>query len=269
MSSENLDSRVSSAEDRRARLRQAISDKGLTQKETETRAGLSVAYLSKIFNGQKDVSPNVAMKCARVLDVRAEWLISGEGPKMPLNADQSATVIQAEDMLDQIAAKLGYSLERRSPPPSVVITADQEEIERLEGSEQFVAVPFAADAASAGHGHLMEDEIAGYVVLHASVARDPAKLVGVRINGDSMMPTLPDGSIVAVQRDSFDPADLVGKIVCARTNDGQVVIKRLAAANAHIVLESDNEAYQPIVVDTREQPNPIIGKVRCAWVDLD
>jgi phage repressor protein C with HTH and peptisase S24 domain len=103
------------------------------------------------------------------------------------------------------------------------------------------------------------------------VAPRPEALRCVRISGDSMAPTLTDGSIVAVDVSPVPIRALQGRIVCSRTGDGGVVIKRLRLRERYALLFSDNEdqvRHPPIVVDLREVEEPIIGQVIWAWVDL-
>jgi len=86
-----------------------------------------------------------------------------------------------------------------------------------------------------------------------------------------MAPTLTDGSIVAVDITLRELRLVKGKIVCARTEEGEVVIKRLRLRQRHVLLYSDNpdqEKYPPLIVDLTEQPEPVIGQVVWAWVDL-
>ena len=86
-----------------------------------------------------------------------------------------------------------------------------------------------------------------------------------------MAPTLTDGSIVAVDITPMPLRSLEGKVVCCRTPDGAVVIKRLRLRNHFALLFSDNEnqrLFPPIVVDLREIEDPIIGQIIWAWVDL-
>ena len=86
-----------------------------------------------------------------------------------------------------------------------------------------------------------------------------------------MSPGLTDGSIVAVDTRVRDLEKTRGKIVCARTAQNEVVIKRLRLREPYLLLYSDHpdqEKYSPIVVDLREVEEPIIGQVVWAWVDL-
>ncbi len=155
-----------------------------------------------------------------------------------------------------------------------IITTSEEELEairRLEGQDEYYAVPYLRDPAAAGAGLIMEDQVEGYCVIHKRVAPHPEKLRCVRIAGESMAPTLTDGSIVAVDITPLPLRAVEGKVVCSRTPDGGVVIKRLRVRSHFALLFSDNDdqrAYPPIVIDLREMEEPVIGQVIWAWVDL-
>ena len=149
-----------------------------------------------------------------------------------------------------------------------VIVDSRQDLERIEGAEGFHAVPFAEDMAAAGAGRIMEDEIGGYVVIHDSVTPRPDDLVAVRISGDSMATTLPNGAIVGIDTSRRSPEQLMDKIVCARTAEAEVVVKRLKGYGAHLTLTSDNPTYPSVIVDPHEVADPIIGQVMWAWVDL-
>jgi phage repressor protein C with HTH and peptisase S24 domain len=86
-----------------------------------------------------------------------------------------------------------------------------------------------------------------------------------------MAPTLTDGSIVAVDTTSVPLRNLEGRVVCSRTADASVVIKRLRLRDHYALLFSDNpdqQTFPPIVVDLRDLEEPVIGRITWAWVDL-
>jgi SOS-response transcriptional repressor LexA len=83
-----------------------------------------------------------------------------------------------------------------------------------------------------------------------------------------MIPTLTDGTIVAVDRTRRDPREANGRIVCAQS-EGGCAIKRWRVTGSHVILESDNPAYAPIVLEPDEvDAGALLGVVIWAWVDL-
>jgi len=81
----------------------------------------------------------------------------------------------------------------------------------------------------------------------------------LRIEGDSMAPTLNEGEYVAVRR--CDTAE-DGDIVVARVG-AELVLKRLRRSPHGTTLQSDNAAYAAILIGTDEMV--IEGVVTCSW----
>jgi len=172
-----------------------------------------------------------------------------------------------------VLAGTGERFRGARPARPVIVTSPKEldALRRLEGEDRYYAVPYLRDPAAAGAGLVMEEQVEGYCIIHQRVAPHPERIRCVRISGHSMAPTLTDGSIVAVDITPIPLRNLEGRIVCSRTTEGTVVIKRLRVRNHFALLFSDNEdqqAYPPIVTDLRELEDPVIGQVIWAWVDL-
>lgn len=85
----------------------------------------------------------------------------------------------------------------------------------------------------------------------------------IRVVGDSMLPSIKDGEYIIVERDSEARN---GDTVIANI-DGELYVKRLnkIPLSPYIILESENENYRPIELDTDEklQMCNILGVVRC------
>ena len=146
-----------------------------------------------------------------------------------------------------------------------------QEFRAREDPEDYVALPYLRDAAAAGKGLIMEDDIAGYVVAHRRVVHDPEHYRCVRIEGESMAPTLPSNSIVAIDLSQRDPRACHYRIVCARTPIDEVVVKRMMwqpPARA-LVSDSADQASYPVMTITQDWGEDwLIGRVVWAWVDL-
>lgn len=80
----------------------------------------------------------------------------------------------------------------------------------------------------------------------------------VKVEGYSMEPTINNGDFVIVDSLQKDPQDLRNKIVCARVEDEEHVIKRLVYETGCYYLKSDNPQFPliPVRADTE-----IEGKV--------
>jgi transcriptional regulator with XRE-family HTH domain len=227
------------------RLRAARKELDMSQTELAEAIGVTQSSVAAYESHGRLPPMPVLLALEHVLRIDHEWVMEGTGAPF---CDVAA-------------------------PRPVVFVDEQERgrLRELEGEDAYYAVPYLRDPAAAGQGLVMEEHVAGYCLVHRRVAPKPDSLRCVRISGDSMAPTLTDGSIVAVDVTPVPLRNLQGRIVCSRTADGGVVIKRLRVRGHFLLLFSDNEdqrTFPPLVLDLRETEDPIIGQVIWAWVDL-
>jgi Peptidase S24-like len=128
-------------------------------------------------------------------------------------------------------------------------------------------VPKLAVGASAGAGALNSDEaLAGKVGFDEKWLRkmglDPARLSLIRVNGDSMQPTLNDGDDIMVDTAAAERPTKKG--IHVLRVDGTLMVKRLRPEkDGKLSILSDNPTYVPITdVDAGEVA--VIGRV--VWV---
>ncbi|EGR4675186.1 helix-turn-helix domain-containing protein [Vibrio parahaemolyticus] len=101
--------------------------------------------------------------------------------------------------------------------------------------------------ASAGHGSLIEVETAKEMSFAERYLRDelhvnPNEVFLMRAKGDSMYPTLKDGSLIMIKR----VHDFSGDGVYVFRVNGQVMVKRLQFQPTKIIFKSDNsQFYEP------------------------
>ena len=146
-----------------------------------------------------------------------------------------------------------------------------------EGADSFVAVPLMSDEAAAGPPLVVDDAlIEGHCLIYARWLTNPETTVCVRLKGNSMEPTLFDGSIVAIDRSRRDPRELGDKIVAVRSDDG-VTIRRCRLQQDCILFAPSNPVPDPAssvpknptvvwnVATDYETGNPIVGQVVWAW----
>jgi phage repressor protein C with HTH and peptisase S24 domain len=133
-------------------------------------------------------------------------------------------------------------------------------------ANDLVAVPRLAVRASAGPGALTDGEAeAGRLGFDAKFLRrltaDPKSVSVIRVEGDSMVPTLADGDDILVDRSA---APLRDGIYVLRI-DGALNVKRLAInpTPGHVAIHSDNPAY-PSWPDCELAAIDVIGRV--VWV---
>lgn len=83
------------------------------------------------------------------------------------------------------------------------------------------------------------------------------KLIDLRCQGDSMEPTIPDGSIVVIR---VQPEVENGEIAAVLVDgDTRATLKRVKYVKGKVVLWPENQKYDPILLD-KDNPGRIIGK---------
>jgi len=130
-------------------------------------------------------------------------------------------------------------------------------------TDKFFQVRYFADIrASAGGGADVFDENFESItldekIMHNMVGMGNTDLEAIHVDGESMEPTLQDGSIVFVDREQTD----INKngIFIASTNGGLFIKRIHQRADGMIELISDNSIYPPQAIDPNEIT--IIGKV--------
>jgi SOS-response transcriptional repressor LexA len=136
--------------------------------------------------------------------------------------------------------------------------------------EDMISVPRLDVGASAGPGGLVEDDRAEDRIDFAAkmlrrLSATPDRLAIIRVEGDSMAPTLAHGDDIMV--DSGDAAARLRDGIYVLRRDGTLLVKRLArglgAAPDSITIVSDNrDLYPAIEAPLRELD--IVGRV--LWV---
>ena len=139
----------------------------------------------------------------------------------------------------------------------------EEEINNPASSSDFDYIPLIEAKLSAGGGSFVESEgIEGYYAFRKSwvsrVASGPNGLYLLRVNGDSMSPTIQDRDMVMIDINRKEINE--GTIYAIRFNQ-TIMIKRLAfRPNDKILIISDNKReYEPYEVTTSDLY--IIGQV--------
>lgn len=126
-------------------------------------------------------------------------------------------------------------------------------------------VPSLDVGAAAGAGGLTEDEpIASIVAFDErwlrQLTRQPDRLSIIRVEGDSMVPTLGHGDDIMV--DAADAAERLRDGIYVLRRDGVLLVKRLAISSARgrVTIISDNSAY-PREADIPVEAITIVGRV--------
>lgn len=117
-----------------------------------------------------------------------------------------------------------------------------------EANAGLLPVPRLDVGASAGAGGLVEDDRAEAMFAFdrrwlRRLSQSPDRLAIIRVDGDSMVPTLNHGDDIMV--DSGDGAARLRDGIYVLRRDGVLLVKRLACAltSGHVTIVSDNSAY--------------------------
>ena len=210
------------------RLRAEVRRSGLTVVEVASRVPVSPQALHAYFRGTK--TPNLAtlVRIAEVLGVPGDRLLDGQPESVRGDTAQS----QIDPARHQV---------------------------RLAGGEPGGGV---IELPVLGHirtGTLSEIEQRDEGVLRLPEAFGEHADYALRIEGDSMEPTLREGEYVAVRRQhTAEDRD----IIVARVG-AEVVLKRLRLSPHGTTLQCDNPAYAAIPVAPGELA--VEGIVTCSW----
>lgn len=159
-----------------------------------------------------------------------------------------------EDHRRVLARYFGVSEQSLGGPPPEIVPGG------------LVAVPRLAIDASAGPGAVAGDERAGAHFafdpkwLRTIGAGDVQRMSMIRVDGDSMEPTLADGDEILVE--AFEGRDPLRDGIYVVRRDDALIVKRLALnpTGKRVSIISDNPAY-PIVPDCPLKSVDVVGRV--------
>jgi len=219
------------------KLKAFRKEKGLSQQDFADSLGITPRTLYSYEEGKSYPNLEVVNRLQSVYNLRVELLDgeSGElfGQERTLLKKYRACDERGKGMVDTV---LDYEYNR---------TVDLLNKNDNEISELTVTIQVPYESMAAGFGNYLSDS--SYEKIDFPVSKVPNGTdYGVRISGDSMNPTIPDGCIAFVR---CRPAIENGKIGLFSLN-GEGYCKRLEvdSENCTIQLISDNDKYKPIKV---------------------
>lgn len=132
---------------------------------------------------------------------------------------------------------------------------DEQPSNIIEVSQRTVRVPILGPIAC-GEPILVEENYEDYRTVLAD-SLPSGKTVYLEAKGDSMHPTIPDGSMVLIREQN----DVENGEIAAVTFNGntEATLKRVKKQGDMIILMPDNPTHEPILV-TKDNPVKIIGK---------
>ena len=208
------------------RIAERLRELGITQAELARRAQVTRQTAGAWSMDDHGMSGENLVRAARALHVHERWLQTGEGPKL---LDSKAI----ESLGDQLSSAAVTGV----PLISYLQAGDWSEI-----ADSFEP----RDAEE-------------WVETTASVSK---RSFALRVHGDSMQPTIPDGSVVIVDPDVHATN---GDIVVARLAESEATLKRLEIDGPRTYLAPLNPKY-PLLEAT--DALTIIGVARKVEIDL-
>ncbi len=195
---------------------------GLSQKEMAGKLGISFRTYQNWEYGERTPPAWLIVKLIRDLRVNPEWLFMDKG-----------TIFISEEYEKWQEDVLKHSKELRPV--------------------DYRYIPIVG-YVSAGVPKEGEEEELGWMLVELTSPADKALIV----DGDSMEPTIPRGSVVAIKPVSVWELKN-GDVVVVRL-DGEHALKRVYFDKQKIILRSDNPKYEDIVVDPKQAELIIEGK---------
>lgn len=202
--------------------------------------------LRNYLNGKSIPGGDNLAAIARATGVSVDWLLTGEGARYRSNNLVS---------LGSESSNAGQDENDPSNDPTRHYTKD------------LVLIPFFDVMASAGGGAFVDEEARQVFPLSRQWIRQrlgvpPGVLNLIRVQGDSMEPTLEDGDDVFVDCSASTVERILEGIYVLRI-DGYLRVKRLERLGHRIAVRSDNPNYSSEVYDLNTFPLEftILGRV--------
>jgi hypothetical protein len=166
--------------------------------------------------------------------------------------------LRNEDLL-RVVPGLRRRLLKTAGPAFEIVNAGGAGKKPSPGKVQLVAIPLLKVAA-ASHGERGDDtSVLHGAPLESMIAApkdwcpNPSATSCLRVKGNSMMPLLQDGYIVAVDSSQSERSKLHGKIVIAWHKDMGLTVSRLERYGHTDTLQPENREYQSITLDSNHK----------------
>lgn len=191
--------------------------------------------LSAYLHGRREPGMEVLRTIARKAKCSIAWLVDGKGTMFEGPAiSPTVNVVQAQGKhIGDVAGDL-------------------------------IAIPILRDASAAGPGRVVrDDDVEGIGVIYRGWCPHPAETKYVRVRGDSMETTLPDGCMVTIDTTLHRPEDVVSHVAAVwLSGEDDVTIKRIWRDERRGVLKAvpDNITAENLPFDL-EPKDRIIGRV--------
>ena len=201
------------------RVRYLITRLRKTQQQFASLIGVDGPNLSRILNGRTPFSDAMINRIVVNLGVSKEWLLKGTDVPFPKNMAREIEIYDSADDVAPVVARGGGA-----PIYDIDATAGYEELSTLFTDERIV-----------GYMHLPQVN---------------SENVIIRVSGDSMQPTIPNGSYISIRPISLDAPIFWGQTYLVVLDDYRMVkILRRHQNHDKVILHSTNPDYDDMEVD--------------------
>lgn len=190
----------------------------------------------------------------RNLTIMALSEISGVGNGTIGNIERGANKGRVET-LEKLSIALNLSQEERRElfncivPEDVKLTKD-----KLSVVELGCKIPVYSKVFAGENGVLEFGELIEYINIPS--LRNGTEIIGIKVDGDSMERTIPQGATILVKKDVEVSDNEIGVFI----HNNNPLVKRLRKTESEAYLMSDNTNYMPIAIREGDEFY-IVGKV--------
>ena len=242
------------------KIKEARLSKGWTQDDLAKFSGVSLGSIKRYETDNGNITYSNLEKITSALGIEASNFTPTKGQK-----SVSQSVSQYKKKMSPNSGNLSPNL---SPSASNLKKSDKSY--ENEEENEIVAIPYFEDTyASAGDGVINYDEAPTTLDFNEIFLRGFLGIKGdlscihiINARGDSMQPTIDNGELLFVR--AADGDGVTSGNVYVINYCGDVFVKRLEKnpITRAITLFSDNEKYEPIVIDGENLENcNIVGRV--------
>ena len=205
------------------RIKDARKMAKMTQKELAARLGISISTLSEYESGKYDPRSDVLCEIADICDVSVDFLLChSEKEKMSVQLPEQALYVakayinlddHGKRIVDSVLNEETRRMDNERAAKEKESKAVNEAVAPATKTIPLFGASFAAGKGEPDFGNMWEDY---------EVPIDTKADFAVHINGDSMEPYLPDGSIALGRRQTPRDGDVAALLL-----DGEFLVKQV------------------------------------------
>lgn len=217
----------------------------VSQADFARKIGATQSSLGRYERGESIPDAEFIQALYTTLGVEPRWFVSGEGPTY----DPSRTKVE------------DFSCDSPCDEPLSKIVVDVD----------LVQVPKVRARLSAGSGSFeVNGEVERYYAFRSDWLRrkgNVSSMVMMTVSGESMQPLIMDGDTILIDQSQVEP--LPGRLYAVGV-EGLVYVKRIETRPGQLILKSENQEYEPIIVDTQEDMSAVARILgRMLWLCRD